>query len=426
MKLRFSAFFCAIMIVLSVSQVQAQDQKRFTYNFYGFVRNEFFVDTYKGLDAAYELFYVAPLYTGKDANGKDLNKQTSSNLSAIASRLGVNVSGPEVFNAKTNATIEVDFGGIVKTEPTLLRIRQAFVSLNWQKSSLLVGQTWHPFWGAGTAQVSGLNTGAPFQAFNRSPQVRYTQNAGDFRFGLSAVYESQYASKTFESSVYTSANQAQRNGAIPEFALTVAFVKGNFQAGIGGQMKRLKPYMITTGTDGKFVSDEYLTTYGAMAYIYYQDPKLAIVAKNYYGQNLSHLTILGGYGVKTFNENTGARTFTPFTTNSSLLNIVYGTKWQAGMTLGLTKNLGTKDPLYSTNSPAFNTITGGLLPEIKDLYRVAPHLSLNVSAFKFILEYELTSAKYGEGELDYSDGIFKGSHTATNNRFALTMMYIFK
>ena len=154
-----------------ISEASAQEKaKDINLDFYGFVRSEMFVDTYKGLDAAYEVFYLVPLYVGKDANGEDINEQTSANLNALASRMGVKIDGPEIFGAKTSGVIEFDFGGIVKTEPTLFRIRHANMTFAWEKSKLLVGQTWHPFWCGGVfPTVAALNTGAPFQAFNRSP-----------------------------------------------------------------------------------------------------------------------------------------------------------------------------------------------------------------------------------------------------------------
>ena len=181
--------------------------------------------------------------------------------------------------------------------------------------------------------------------------------------------------------------------------------------------------MTTNANGNTFISNEYLTTYGTMAFLYYNNSKLSVIAKNYFGQNLSYLTIIGGYAISSRDVDNGVETYTPYISNSSLLNIVYGKKWQAGLTLGLSNNFGTKDRVLQDGN--FKEITGGLLPEIKDLYRVAPHLALNISNMKFLLEYEMTSAKYGIGELDYSNGLYKDSHWATNNRFALTMMYIF-
>ena len=131
---RFFALLCFVGLALSAVAQKSEDSK-LSVDLYGFIRNEIFIDSYKGLDAANELFYLVPLYVGQDDNGADINEQYSSNLSAIASRLGVKVAGPEIFGAKTSGTIEFDFGGIVKTEPTLFRIRHANMAalfLQWQ------------------------------------------------------------------------------------------------------------------------------------------------------------------------------------------------------------------------------------------------------------------------------------------------------
>ena len=56
--------------------------------------------------------------------------------------------------------------------------RQAYVNLDWGKSAVLVGQTWHPLFGDVSPQMLNLSTGAPFQPFNRSPQIRYRYTSG--------------------------------------------------------------------------------------------------------------------------------------------------------------------------------------------------------------------------------------------------------
>ena len=404
----------------------AQESKTNNLNLgiYGFVRNEIFIDSYKGLDAANELFYLVPLYVGQDANGNDINQQTSSNLSAIASRIGLKIDGPEIFGAKTSGNIEFDFGGIVKTEPTLFRIRHANVVFNWAKSRLLVGQTWHPFWGGGVfPAVAGLNTGAPFQAFNRSPQIRYDVKSGDWTISGAAVYENQYTSKYFEASNYSTPTQAQRNGVMPELVWSTEYNKNGLTIGAGAEIKRIKPRMTVTGTDGKFNANEYLTSTGFMAYLKHKSDRFTLIAKGYYGQNMTHLTFLGGYGVATRNEATGEETYTNYTNYTTLLSAEYGKKWQVGMMLGYGGNLGTSDPLYDDGSG--KGIVAGLLPNVQDLARVAPHVALNVSKIRLVAEYEMTTANYGVGGFDFSDGLYSDTHQATNHRFIVMMMYVF-
>ncbi|MGE4586275.1 MAG: hypothetical protein AB7D05_02930 [Mangrovibacterium sp.] len=414
-------FFLLVLVLPAAAQQGTEDLH---LSFYGFIRNEIFVDTYKGLDAAYELFYLVPLYAGQDAEGKDINRQISANLSALATRMGMRVEGPEVFGASTRANIEFDFGGIVKTEPTLFRIRQAWVAFRWEKTRLLAGQSWHPFLGGDLfPSVAGLNTGAPFQAFNRSPQLRFDRYAGNFIFTAAAVYENQYASKTMESAGFSSANQAQRNGVMPELVLVAGYRKNGLNLGAGAQLKRLKPRMTTSGTSGTYVADEYLTSGGVMAYLGCKKGRLNLTAKGYYGQNMTHLTLLGGYGVASRNETTGRETYTNYTNYSAYMNLVYGSRWQGGMTLGYGKNLGTGDPLYDDGSG--QATVGGLLPNVMDVARLAPHLALNVANIRLVAEYELTTARYGTGEIDFSDGLYAVRHRTTNNRFMLMMMYVF-
>ncbi|MGQ8336697.1 hypothetical protein ACUNWD_09115 [Sunxiuqinia sp. A32] len=422
----FKKLFGVILMfgLIAESSAQEVNKKNFNLDFYGFVRNEIFVDTYKGIDAAYELFYLVPYYTGQDDNGKDFNQQTSSNLSAIASRLGVKVNGPEIFGATTSATLEFDFVGIVKTEPTLFRIRHASMSFNWEKSKLLIGQTWHPFWGGGCyPTVGSLNTGAPFQAFSRAPQIRYDVKTGTVTFTGAVVYENQYTSKVMESSVFTTPTQAQRNGAMPEFVVAAEYNKNGLTFGAGAEVKRIKPRMTVTGTDGKFNAEEYLTSSGFMTYLKYKSGMFKMTAKGYYGQNMTHLCFLGGYGVATRNTATGEETYTNYNNFTSLLNLVYGKKWQGGLFLGYGDNLGTSDPLHDNGSG--KAITAGLFPNIQDFYRISPHIALNVSKLRLVAEYEMTTANYGVGGFNFNDGLFAGTHQATNNRIILMMTYLF-
>lgn len=415
----FTLLLCALF-----SSAQDFKTNDLDLDFYGFVRNEFYIDSYKGIDAAHDQFYLVPLYVGKDANGKDINEQTSANLSALTTRLGVKISGPEIFGAKTSGNIEFDFGGIIKTEPTLLRIRHAYSAFTWNKSKLLIGQTWHPFWGGSIfPTVAGLNTGAPFQAFSRSPQIRYDIFSGKFTISGALIYELQYTSKGIESSNYTTANQAKRNGIIPEFDLVLEYKNKNFTAGVGALYNQIKPRMTNTGKDGVFKSTEFIAGKGLMAYAKYVNNKFSIMSKAYYGQNLAHLCLLGGYGVASVDPRTGAETYTNYTNYTALVNALYGKKWQAGILLGIGDNLGTERSLYNDGSNKPKTY--GLLQNIKGVFRVSPSLSLNISKIRLVAEYELTTADYGVGEFNFSNGLYADSHKTSNNRLNLMMMYCF-
>ncbi|WP_372775276.1 hypothetical protein [Mangrovibacterium sp.] len=419
---RFAGALVASLLFIGAS-AQQPSLNDFKLDFYGFVRTDYYLDTYKGNDVAYENFYLVPLYSGQDANGDDLNEQTSANLTALASRMGLKIQGPELLGAKTSAVLEFDFGGITKSEPTLFRIRHANVVFNWEKSKLLVGQSWHPFFGGGVyPQVGAFNTGAPFQSFNRSPQIRYDYQIGKLDVGVAAVYESQFTSRSFDTGDYSTANQAQRNGIVPELALVAEYKSADWTLGAGVEMKRIKPRMTTDGDAGTFNADEFLISKGSMAYVKYSHEKLMVTIKSFYGQNMTHLTLLGGYAVASKDEQTGAETYTNYTNCTGLVNIVYGQKWQVGLFAGYGKNLGTADEVYNSNGSA---LVAGLLPGIQNLGRVAPHIAYNIAKLRFVAECEITSASYGTSGFDFSDGTYADTHRATNKRVSLSMVYAF-
>jgi hypothetical protein len=416
-----------LMALLSVVMVKAQSDDNVTLDFYGFIRVDGYVDTYKGVDAGHDIFYLLPAYGVK--NGAEFNNQLSSNVSAMASRLGVRITFPEVFKAKATGLLEFDFAGNLKADPTLFRIRQAYSLLTWEKSSLLIGQTWHPFFGGSCLPtVAGLNTGAPFTCFNRSPMIRYNMKFGGLTVSASAVSQMQYNNVAIDAGEFSvTANQAKRNGAIPEMVLSTEWTQKAITLGAGASYNQIKPRMLITETlvDGKDVStiaDEYLGSTAFMAYGRYKKDKLTVLLKGYLGDNMQHLTLPGGYGVASFDSITGKETYTTYKNYTAALNIVYGQKWQLGLFAGYGGNLGTNDPLIAF---AGKQKTYGLFTTIQSMYRVAPHISLNLAKFKLVLEYERTAANYGTGAINFENGLFSSSHQTVNNRVIMVMTQYF-
>lgn len=423
-------FLCLLLGTLS--SIGQEKPKEVSTEFYGFVRFESFFDSYKGLNAGNELFFIAPNYVGVDANGKHINETPTYNFSSMATRLGVRISGPEIFKAKTSANIEADFAGDLASNPALFRVRQANAVLTWKKTSLLVGQTWHPFWsGKVFPAVAGLNTGSPFQPFNRSPQIRFDYKPNT-KLVLSAamVGEFQYKSYGFskiETMTIEKADIYNRNAGIPELAANIEMNNGGCTLGAGASLKYIKPTLYTIGADSKkYNSDDMVRAISFVGYGQYVKKMFTIRAKAVLGQNMTHLNIPGGYGVKTLNKTTGTMTYTPYNSFTSFINVVYGKKYQIGFLGGYMKNLGTVDALYNFGSPsAPSVVTPGLLPNVASIYRFAPHFAINISKIRFIAEYELTSAKYGSGNIDLSDGLYTNSVNATNHRALFVLMYSF-
>jgi len=426
-------FFLLLLISTQISYGQDAKPKETSAEFYGFVRFESFLDTYKGLNGGNELFFIAPLYAGVDANGKHINQTPTYNFASMASRLGIRISGPEILKAKTSANIEADFAGDLGSNTAMFRVRQANAVFTWKKSSLLVGQTWHPFWsGKVFPTVAGLNTGSPFQPFNRSPQIRFDYKPGS-KLILSAamVGEFQYKSYGFskiETMTIEKADVYNRNAGIPEMIANIEMNNGGCTLGAGASLKYIKPtlYTVSSMSPNKYVSDDMVQAVSFVGYAQYVKKMFTIRAKAVLGQNMTHLNIPGGYGVKTVDKTTGAMTYTPYNSLTSFINMVYGKKYQVGFFGGYMKNLGTVDALYNFgSSSAPSVVTPGLLPNVASIYRVAPHFAVNISKMRFVIEYELTSAKYGTGNIDLKDGLYASGVNATNHRALLMLMYSF-
>jgi hypothetical protein len=414
-----------ILILGSLSfSINAQENEKINVDFYGFVRVDAYMDTYKGQDLGHDIFYLLPQYA--KVGDVEVNNQLSSNISAIASRLGVKINSDDVLNAKLTGVLEFDFAGNLRTDPTMFRIRQAFSMLSWEKSSLLMGQTWHPFFGAPHMPVvAGLNTGAPFHAFNRSPMIRYKYNMNSLSLTLAAVSEMQYATRAADYAVYMNTNNhAKRNGIVPELVLTADWSsKGKLFAGAGVEHKIIKPRMVIENGEGVFAqADEFLSSTGFVGYARYKGSKFSLLFKAYFGENMSHLVMPGGYGVAGYDPATGRETYTNYKHYTAMMSAVYGKEFQLGLFAAYGQNLGTSGKLHAFGGSAK---TYGLFLPIQDMMRIAPHIAYNKGKLRFVAELESTIANYGQGNIRLDNGLYDNSVAATNNRLIFTMTHYF-
>ena len=417
-------FICSLLILgLLPSFLFAEENKKVTsVSFYGFIRNDFYLDTYKGQNSFNDLFYLYPNYIGADASGHDINRQTTANMVSIVSRGGLNITGPLIFGAKTTGCLEADFAG--KPEIYLLRLRKAFVVFHWDKTTLLVGQTWHPFGGGDLfPTVPSLNTGSPFRPFNRSPQVKIDHKTGFWTASLTSAYQQQYLSY----GPCGASNTYKRDAVIPELVAGIDHGKKGFNFGANIDYNTIKPRVTTTGNNGNvYNAGQILSSLSYMIYGSYQHNQLKVLFQGFAGQNVTHLTLNSGYGISDFNPATGEEHYTNYNGIYTMLNIVYGTRWQPGILLGYAKNLGTSKPLYKfTLSGAESATIWGMSTNVQSDYRICPFLSYNASKFLLSAEYELTSALYGTGKINFENGLYPAVHNTVNHGSRIVMTYFF-
>ena len=418
MKKYILIFLCLMMVSGSFAQI-----KDFKFKFYGQIRTDLYYNSRANEETVDGLFYMYPKDKVRDEDGNDLNGTPSSNFYTLYSRLGVDVAGPKLGTAKTSAKIEADFRG-TGTSYSVVRLRHAYLNLDWGKSALLLGQTWHPLFGDVAPQILNLSVGAPFQPFSRAPQIRYRYTNKNFQLTGAAVWQSQYTSQGIDLDNPTKSKKSHeylKNGCIPEIYVGADYKNGGFLIGAGIEMLSMKPRKEAIGGNGKRLKvDERITTLSYEAHMKYTNKDWFIGAKSVLGSNLTQASGLGGFGIESIDERTGEQKYTPIRVSSSWFNLVYGKKWKPGIFVGYAKNLGTSDELYAPNGKAQLYGTGTNLDQ---LVTAGAELTYNVPHWKFGLEYTLSTAWYGS--LNPMNGKIKNAHAVCNNRIVAVAMFMF-
>ena len=399
--------------MLALFSTTAQ-RKNFTYKFYGFVRGDLFYNSRANMAPIDGNFYLYPLDKSFDADGKDLNATPNGSFYTFTSRLGLDVTGPDIGKARSSAKIETDFGGFSGSN-TMLRIRQAYVNLDWGKSAVLVGITWHPLFGAVMPDVLNLSTGAPFQPFNRSPQIRYQYKANSWvQLTASVLWQLQYLS----SGPKGMSEDYIKNSCIPEMFVGADFTPADgWLMGLGAHMISLKPRTSTDWKEHTFKVNERMTAFSYEAHLKYSGRNYTFAAKTLMASALDHTALLGGYGVSSVDSRTCEQGYTPFRHSTTWVNFAYGTKWRPGVFVGYTKNLGTGKSLVSADK------VYGMGLDIDQLITVSLNVSYNLSHWKFGFEYCPATAYYGTTDLE--SGRIEQTHAITNHRILGLMMYYF-
>ena len=403
--------------LLSLGAASAFAQGGAQLKWYGFIRNYFAYDSRENVAGTEDFFTYLPK-DEKIVGGEDLNGLGSFRFSALTSRLGVDVSGYEVEGWKAGARIEADFyAGVSGVSGTaLLRMRQAYLTMEKGGVNLKIGQAWHPM-AADMPDVISLNAGSPFNPFNRSPLVLVDY---DFGSGLSlsaaAIWQMQYNSAGPEGQL---ANYI-KYGCTPELYLALNYKAGGFLARAGADLLSIKPRRFDEAGVKK-VSDR-ITTLSPYLYLQYSEGSLMLRAKSTFAQAGEHLNLNGGYGVSAINPD-GSREYTPTRNSSSWLSVRYGKKLQGVLFVGYVKNFGTSEELADASMLYFSKNS---FSNLNSMWRLTPTAIYNLGKIQFALEYELTRARYGKfGSSDLKALATQDLHSVTNHRLQAMVKYSF-
>lgn len=390
-------------------------QEPYEMEVYGFVRNDFTFDSRKTMAAVGELFSFIPMDNQLNSMGEDLNAVPSSRLLAVVSRLGFNFKSPTFNGMFINAKIETDFCG-AGANYNMFRIRHAWVGLNWKHHQLLAGQSWHPMSGDLLPNIVSLNTGAPFNAFSRAPQVRYNAKVGNVTLSAAAIYQLQYPAPGPKGN----STDYQVFGGLPEMYLGVTYAANGLKIGIGGEFMSLRPRTTTMLPDSSTVKvNETVNSIATQLFAQYSGKNFTVAAKSIYGQNTGHLLMMSGYGYYGVKKDSYSRNYAPLAQSATWLTLAYHTAKEkhnvrATVLGGYMKNFGARHDLDGVYVRGYDNID--------QIFRVAPSIQYLYKGLVLGVEYEYTGVMYGTPQANFS---VAGDHLVGNHRAYVMLVYNF-
>ncbi len=382
------------------------------YMFWGYIKPEWYFDSnqvYGFLENDVIFYPVRPSY---DIYCRNINKRGQAAMMIVSSFLHTEVAGPSLFSADTYGVAEFDLWAGSGLELGLLRGRNAYMLFEWEDRSFLIGQYWHPVYVIDCfADTIAFANGAPFEAFSRDPQIRFTYFAGNFSClgSLASHVRTPYDGPVGFDSIYA------RNGILPNMHLQLRYGDENYIIGAGVNVNRLVPRLVT---NKNVQTRESLVSMMGMLYAGYEDNKWAVRGKVFYAQNGTAYGLISGYAVHYIDPVTDVREYTNITCFSSWLDISYGETYEPALFLGYAKNLGSSKSII----PDPNLIYSYNTSNMDSLFRAAPRFRWYVDPCIFCFEVEYTSVLYGS---IMTNGRVNPEERAYNVRLLLAAYYNF-
>lgn len=394
-----TAAIATVLFIVCIPVAGAQSSSFIDWS--GYVKTDLFWDTRNTVSFRENHFELYPERKIYNENGEDINKNLQFNILSIQTRLIANINIPDAFGATASGIIESAFFGSAESNINTLRLRHAYLNLDWEKSSLLVGQFWHPlFVTQSYPGTVALTTGAPFQAFSRNPQIRFTVDVHSFQMILAALSQRDFSGPGGATSL--------QNSAIPNLHAQVQLQLGNHRLGTGLDYKRIS------------INPQLYNSVDSFSLFGFSNSKFGAIMNKAYmilGNNMMDQTMIGGVAMnQTTQKLEPTRTLSIWNEiTSGFLREERSVQVEVAAFLGYSKNLGIKG---SDVNYIENFFRGS---DIDYLYRVAPRVQVQSGRARISFELDVTSAAYDEIK---SDGITFESHSAVNTRF-LTAFWLF-
>ncbi|WP_297831512.1 DcaP family trimeric outer membrane transporter [uncultured Rikenella sp.] len=370
-----------ISTLLGIACVRAADstEKRVKFKFGGRIDAQLFHDSYTSKASNGGIFYYFPLAPEYNAQGQDLHRENSLRFGVANSRLRFTATAADILGGEAAGYVETDFMGS-GSNIGVLRLRHAYISLNWERSQLMIGQTNN----LSVPEEVFPNTvahgaGTPLNPQSRIPQIRYSRKLGEIvRLSAAAGF---YTGKEGEAQAY---------GLVPDFALRLSVGDNRTKVSVSGAVKSIRPRNLT---EDSIRTHRRVAAFNASIFglhTFGGGHKLTAFAM--WGEDLSTLSMLGGYGPRLRDVERGETDYGYTTTQTIAMWLGFETKimkgWQPGLLTGWTKNLGSGREIDLAEAE---------IPDkgIDWYFRLSPRLWYHYKQLSFGLEYMYSLASWG-------------------------------
>ncbi len=386
--------FLFLLLAVPFFTMAQEQSKKTKITLSGFVRNDMVFNTRHTVSArGKSCVQLLPLPEVLDAEEKDINEMPNFNISAFGSRLRLGITTADAFGAKTSGVIEADFMGSAKASIFNFRIRQAFMKLDWEKTSLLVGKAWHPLHPTDcSASPLSFGAGAVFNPLSRSPQVRLTHRLGDF--SVMAAFVSQGIFKL-------QSNKTLDNNIIPQGHFQVRYKHQSITTGLGVHFQSRRPQLVSATN---YIDDTRVNSFSYFGYAKLSLKPLVAKAYAIYGQNYDNMVMMGGYSVKKMNYTAeqirkGIFEYASHNVFTTWLDLeTTGKKAKFGLLAGYSKNNGADSEID------INTFVGRW-EDIDQMFKIAPRVKYIANKVILGFEVEYMNVAYAKQEVDDVTGL---------------------
>jgi hypothetical protein len=401
---------CSLMFCINLFSQNQVDVSKIKFELSGFVRSDAFIDSRQTVSLRDNSVMVVPAAKLPDINAEDLNSAANLTMVGFQTRFGGKVTGVEAMGAKVTGYFEGEFFGMSDNDINGFRLRHSYVQFDWENTSVLFGQYWHPMFS--TDIIPSFSFAAPFIPYSRNPQIKVTQRLNkNISMSLSALTERDFTSSGPDvSNSAVKSNTYLKNAIVPMLDLQVNAKYETFLVGANVDFKSLMPRL--KAQDGTKTTERINSFAGTVFGKVNLAKDFAVKLQGVYGQNIANLTMGGGYAI----SGEDSTKFTNMNTATGWMELCYGSNVTYNLFLGYSKNLGTDD---NTNGKYF-----GFLTNVNDVFRVAPNISFYFSKLKLTTELDYTDASYGNQDIKNKSEL-KDTYRVSNTRLSLSCTYSF-